>query len=149
MNAAGADVHYPHNKVALIAYSATFSFVSTDMSSSIVIAQIVFPLIWPLYFPFLECLLIVSLIKFCCFSAFRLLNVTLLLLQSLLCFFLLHFIPFHSSVSECLLYSPPQSTISGSFCFDEKLRETWRFNSFEHDAFNLCMVFVVQEHLDH
>lgn len=41
MNTAGTDVHYPPNKVALIAYSAPFASVSTGMSNSIVIVQII------------------------------------------------------------------------------------------------------------
>lgn len=92
MNAAGVDVHYPLNKVALIAYSAPFASVSTGMSSSIITVQIIFLFIWPLLlnFPFLVCLFIVPVIKFCCFPAFRLLQVTLLLLQSL--FILLSFV---------------------------------------------------------
>lgn len=92
MNAAGADAHYPLNKVALIAYSAPFASVSTVMSSSIVVVHIIFPFIWPLhlYFPFLLCLFFVPVIKFCCFPTFRLLKATLLLLQSL--FILLSFV---------------------------------------------------------
>jgi len=86
MNAAGADVHYPLNKVAPIAYSTPFASVSTGMSSSIVTVQIIFQFSdrCVCISPTLVCLLIVLVITFYCFSGFRLLKVTLLLLQSLL-----------------------------------------------------------------
>jgi hypothetical protein len=86
MNAAGADVHYPLNKVALIAYSPPFASVPTGMSSSIVTVQIIFQFSdrCICISPTLVCLLIVLVITFYCFSGFRLLKVTLLLLQSLL-----------------------------------------------------------------
>jgi hypothetical protein len=125
MNAAGADVHYPFNKVALIAYSVPFASVSTGMSSSIVIVQIIFPFIWPLhlYFPFLVRLLIVSVIKFCCFPAFRLLEVTLLLLQSL--FILLPFV-LYSVACERLWTTTLFTTAIYSFLFFLFRRRTKR-----------------------
>ena len=101
------------------------------MSSSIFVVQIIFPFIWPLhlYFPQLACLLIVPVIKFCCFPVFRLLNVKLLLLQSL--FILLPFVLY--SISCKRLWMPtlytPQFTVSGSFYLEERLREAWRFSS--------------------